>query len=166
MASLSDLGDPSPKTYIVLGCHRSGTSFLTKALLDAGVKMGGQPIHYENGRFVSLNKDIIQGAGGTWRQPPEEDALLESGRGKEAEIVALLRSSKSDFWGWKDPRQALTVRSYLPHLEDDVYLIAIFRKPDRVKASLRRLGQTSIGDQLARTYARRILAAIAEFMGL
>ena len=79
-----------PRTFVVLGVHRSGTSFLSKALMDAGVKIAGGPIHYEDIDFVRLNMSIIQGAGGIWRNPPNRESLLESGNRHTNEIKALL----------------------------------------------------------------------------
>lgn len=156
------------RVFIVLGAHRSGTSFLAKSLTDAGVTMCGGPIHYEDNDFVQLNKAIIQGVGGSWLAPPGREALLASGWERNDKIAALLDArGASEMWGWKDPRQALTIRSYLPHLEaDDVYLVAIFRKPALVGASLARLGQTRTGAELAREYDRRIVETIGEFVGI
>lgn len=156
------------RVFVVLGVHRSATSFLAKAFMDAGVAMVGSSIHYEDGGFVQLNKAIIQNAGGSWKSPPDVGALLESGQEHDAEIANLLKMrGVHEMWGWKDPRQVLTVRSFLPHLDsDDVYLVAIFRKPERVGASLARLRQTQDGTELAREYNRRIFEAVGEFVGI
>ena len=65
---LEKLGFKDTKTYIVLGMHRSGTSFISKALHDSGVDMGEGKLmgpnewnklgHYENTQFVSMNSQI------------------------------------------------------------------------------------------------------------
>jgi hypothetical protein len=167
-------GDQNAKVYIVLGGHRQGTSFLSRALRQAGVKMKGGPQHFEDGDFVGMNLKIIQAAGGIWREPPGSDELLEAGELHWMEIANLL-SEKRDrggrFWGWKDPRQPLTIRSYIPllqEMDDDVYLICIFRKPERAIASLRRLGQASPkqAETMVRRYAEEIIAAIKAWVGL
>jgi hypothetical protein len=153
------------RIYIVLGAHRSGTSFLTKCLIGAGVEMGGMPIHYESGRFVRLNEEILQAAGGNWKNPPSPQRITQEAV-KRSEDIASLLSSRQDMSGWKDPRQALTISSFLPHLDGDVYLIAIFRKSEMAGKSLERLGQVSAGtgSALVREYQHRILNGIKEFI--
>ena len=53
------------KTYIVMGCPNSATSFISKALEKLGVSMGNkkagwyQPF-YEDPDFLNLNKKMIQ----------------------------------------------------------------------------------------------------------
>ena len=162
--SLTDL----PKTFIVLGVHRSGTSFVTKCLIDAGVEMGGQAIHYEDNAFVQLNMKIIQAAGGIWRNPPDPDALRIIGAEHADRIQRAIAAKSGDLRGWKDPRQALTMESYLPYLDGDVYLVAMFRKPEKVGASLKRIGQMDAqrGTAMAREYDRRIVRAIQSFVGI
>jgi len=161
----------SPKTFVVLGSQRSGTSFLSNALRDSGVYFGQRGWRMENGRIVLLNRDIIQAAGGNWMNPPPEPALLAQGALHAVEIaenIEYMRSQGHPLWGWKDPRQALTIRSYLDFLDGDVYLIAIFRRPEQVGASLERKGMMSkaAGVNLAKEYARRIISAIRDFAGL
>ncbi|MFH2049975.1 MAG: hypothetical protein ABIJ12_11065 [bacterium] len=56
-----DWGNDSPKTYVVLGCRRSGTSFIANALLKMGVDMGSTPWRCEDIEFVKLNEKIING---------------------------------------------------------------------------------------------------------
>jgi len=157
------------KTYVILGCHRSGTSFLARCLQSQPeVRLAGQPIHYEDPGFVALNASILAGAGGSWRNPPPREAVMASAEKHAVQIRELLAERASDHWGWKDPRQPLTVEAFLPYLEDDVYLIAIFRKPALVGASLKRIGQMGAeqGEAMARDYQQRILKALAAFSGL
>ena len=165
-------GDRDAKVYIVLGGHRQGTSFLSRVLRQSGVKMKGGPHQFEDGDFVALNAKIIQAAGGTWRDPPGSDELLEAGGLHEIEIAELLQEKRDwggSFWGWKDPRQPLTIRSYMPALKamhDDVYLICIFRKPARAIASLQRIRQASErqAQKMITRYAEEIIAAIREWV--
>lgn len=157
------------KTYVVLGAHRSGTSFLSQALVEMGVDMGmGSNPHFEDGRFVACNQAIIQGAGGTWKAPPMTDLVLAECDRHAEQILALLQCPHP-YWGWKDPRQALTIEGWVPYLKealDDVYLICILRRPERVADSLRRLGQHADGYGLAQEYARRVMSGIVAFMEL
>jgi len=130
----------SPKTYIIAGCFGSGTSFISKALQNQGVNMGyGSNEEFrEDLEFVSLNTDIISLYGGG----DETKHLVNIKDGEISPLIikerihkrikALVEKKKGNFWGAKDPRFALTLKEYLPYLEDDVYLVAIFRKPDQM----------------------------------
>lgn len=159
-------GDHSPKTYVVIGAPRSGTSFLAKALIDAGVEMHPSTQFFEDLAFRELNIRIIKDAGGAPERPPSQEALTRAGAAHADDIATLIRSRQSDFWGWKDPRTSLMLDSYLPHLEDDVYLIAVFRKPKRVAASMRQWDHTKPGLEmaLATEYQQRAVAAIQAFL--
>lgn len=164
-------GDRSQKTYIVLGCHRSGTSFLAQTLKDYGVDIKGGDGRLEDIRFVLLNKAIINDAGGIWRKPPSREKILASTKKFETNVRELLHNASKDkaTWGWKDPRQVITaegmVEAWLEEL-DDVYLICIFRRPERTEKSLRRLGQHNSGSEFAKEYARRTIHTIRKFMGI
>ena len=52
---IMDEGDHSRKVYIVLGGHRQGTSFLSRVLGQAGVRMKGGTQLFEVDDFVQLN---------------------------------------------------------------------------------------------------------------
>ena len=158
-------GNREQKIYVVLGPHRSGTSFLARCLQQAGVAMAGHPARCEDIQFVKLNQAILRDAGGLWRNPPPEEAIHEAALAHEGEISSLL-SRRDAFWGWKDPQQPLTVREFLPHLSGDAYLICTFRKPEQIGASLKRIGQMANGEAWSRECYRRLLAALAEWVGV
>lgn len=154
------INDFDNKVYIVLGMHHSGTSFLSKALYDQGVHMGTVPSgHYENQDAVRLNSQML---GGDWAYPRKVDKNFSE------DIQAFINKHESNKWGFKDPRTSLTVDNYLPHLEDDdVYLIAIFRKPAKVKNSLRRMDYNIKDyDELIDRYNKSIIGSIKKFVGL
>ena len=165
---LDENGNRDPKTYIVLGVHRGGTSFLANALKRAGVTLGGSQPHFEDDDFVQLNKKILEAAGGpgAWRNPPSEAAIEAAVQARKDEIVELLRRKKCAFRGWKDPRQALTILNYLPYLEDDVYLVCIFRKPELIETSHECPWSQGVAIERAREYYRRIIHAVEEFVGI
>jgi len=142
---------------------------LSRSLIEMGVDMGaGSNPHFEDGRFVACNQAIIQAAGGTWKEPPAPDRIWVACDAHADDILKLLDNGRS-YWGWKDPRQAVTIAGWAPYLKealDDVYLICIFRRPERVAQSLARLGQHSDGYGLAQEYARRMMDGISVFMEL
>lgn len=103
-----------------------------------------------------------------WHKPPRPENIAVVARDHREEIVATLAEYEGyPLWGWKDPRQALTIEHYLDFLDGDTYLIAIFRKPELVARSLKAKGQVfniEEGEKLSRYYARKIIRAIRDFV--
>lgn len=129
--------DKKDKTYIVLGAPLGGTSFISKALHRRGVDMGdiGAPF-YEDGNFWKFNRDILKEAGGTNINPPSSNAITKAVQKNRGRLLKLIK--KKPFWGFKDPQTALTIKAMLPYFKDDVYLVCIFRKPNKAAAALSR----------------------------
>lgn len=158
-----------PKTYVVLGMHRSGTSFLSGALIQAGANMGDTLAKNVNEEtcFQSLNTRILNSAGGSWDSPPSGGSIAAQGEKYSKEILATITRHKGDRWGWKDPRTSLTFDLYEPHLGGDVYLYCCFRRPEKVVESLtRRNGSGPDWRGVTDEYNRRILASIQKFVRL
>ena len=153
------------KVFVILGMHRSATSLVSKALFNE-IYMGPCPGGnvFESRPFRLLNQSILRCAGGSWHTPPPEEAILdlyEDFRDRIVETIELDRGGR-ELWGWKDPRTTLTIRLYLPHLENP-HFIPIFRNPLEVAKSLKRRDGFSIkkGVSLANTYNTRLL----DFLG-
>lgn len=159
-----------PKAYYVIGSHRSGTSFVANAIRSQGVYFGSGGWRCESRAFWEINRDIIQAAGGTWLEPPPAEELLAQGMLATERIEEVIRKfSKHSLWGGKDPRFVLTAESWLDLTPGDVYLIAVFRRPEYVAASLSRKGQiwnVQDAEVLVKEYARRMITNIKGFMGV
>ena len=149
------------KVFIVLGMHRSATSLVSKALLNE-IHMGPcpGPNVFESRPFVLLNRKILRRAKGSWHKPPPERAILDQYDGMRDQIIETIEAEKADrvLWGWKDPRTTLTIKLYLPHLENP-HFINIFRNPLDVARSLQRRDgfTTERGVRLANIYNARLL---------
>ena len=165
------------KVYIVSGMHRSGTSFLAKALKDQGVDMGKELLpgnrfnidgHFENVKFVTLSGKILNEAGGQELEPPSRESIHKSADSHSDEIVSLINRSQGKFWGWKDPRNSLTMQEFLPYIDGDVYLVCIFRKPSKVAESLYKRQELPIdrGLLLSKYYIGQLIQTIKEFCSL
>jgi hypothetical protein len=173
------------RTYIVIGMHRSGTSFLAKALQKHGVNMGkklmgpykGDEIdHCENMEFVTLDREMLAMAndGKTFHSglmPPDEAVILAlAGEyGPQIERVVKLNSDRT--WGWKDPYTALLIKLYMPYvlaIDDDPFIYCCFRRPEKIADSLRRRQglNPEAGAKIAREYQRRIISFLKEFLEL
>lgn len=162
----SEVTDTTDKTYIVIGAKRSGTSFLTKALGEQGIDFDicGNG-HNEDLEFVRFNQKILTEAGGDWNNLPDDSKIKKVFDKYRNELRNLLRRKKKRSWGWKDPRQGATIKHFLPYLEDDVYLVCIFRRPERVADSYTRIWNSRREEALetTREYNKRIIEAIKEF---
>lgn len=160
--------------FIILGMHRSATSAMARGLFAAGVHMGDCLLgpaednpqgFFEDVDFVLMNEAILKAAGGSWDDPPSPGRIIRAGKSMDGGIATLIDAkSRRDCWGFKDPRTALTIGCYLPHLSGhQLFFQCCFRDPMRVAASLSaREGMTiDTGLKLAGIYNSRIL----EFMG-
>ena len=160
------------KAFIVLGMHRSATSLTAGGLNSMGVDIGSYILppdignekgHFENEEFMYLNELMLRAAGGSWDDPPPEEKILEMGPMFKYEITHLIERSKSDLWGWKDPRTTLTIKNYMPYLENPHFIVN-FRNPMDVAKSLKARDGMSIasGLDLARVYNERLLSFLSE----
>lgn len=175
MPGMRPIKDEANKIYLVVGCHGSATSLMVEGLRRCGISIGNYVIQgvREDHGFKKMNKRILRRAGGTWYDPPSEEAILAVD--VQDGIKALLEGYDSEMWAVKDPRASLTGKHYLPHLEGDVYLFCCFRKPERLVASLKRKA-TAIEDaafaekymhkKLVDKYNRAIIRLIEEFCDL
>jgi hypothetical protein len=155
------------KTYVILGCKRSGTSILAKALgeqEDIDIEVCGNG-HNEDLDFVLLNDDILREAGGNWNNLPDETLIKQQTKRFGTRIRNLLKKKAKDKWGWKDPRQGATIEYFLPYMDGDIYLFCAFRKPEKVAESMFKVWGIphERGLEIARDYNSRIIKAVKEF---
>lgn len=148
------INDSRLKRYFIIGCQLTGTSFLTKALIDQGILM----VHrtnwcYEDDRVIRWNDDILKKAGGTYLNPPKyedvqnlrDDLYIK----QRINLIFNLLNTDDLFMGIKDPRFSYTLPLLIPLFPKDwdVYLIfptrnikdiiysQIYRRMDQKKKS-------------------------------
>lgn len=157
----------------IAGAHRSGTSMLTRLLHSCGLYLGPEEDlmpaaadnldgFWENLRFVRLNDEILNALGAAWDLPPRSESSFDSDilQPQRAKAHLLLNSFADHHkWGWKDPRNCLTLpfwRSLIP----DFKTVIIIRNPLEVAYSMNRRNGTSyaLGLRLWEIYNRRLLA--------
>jgi hypothetical protein len=139
---------------VVLGMHRSGTSFLVRAFNLAGLWLGepaqlatiegramsGNPKgNYEHREAVAINEAILRRSGGAWFSPPRQifgDA--DDGQRIRAFCERLQATRPPEYarWGWKDPRALLTLDVWRGLLPCGLFAVAVFRHPTAVARSL------------------------------
>ena len=118
---------------------------------------------WEHLRFVALNDEVLNALGGAWDLPPRSDEDFSDARLDPLRMKAKLLIEKFDSaraWGWKDPRNSLTLpfwKSILPELKT----LVIVRNPLEVAYSMHERNGTSysFGLRLWEIYNRRILEA-------
>ena len=146
------------KTFVILGCHRSASSLVAKALHEAGVHMGDDLLsglpdnpegHYEDLDFLKKNVELLDG--NIWNDVERE--LMD------VDTKPLIDSKNTrPLGGWKDPRTVLTIDRYYEHLDDPI-IVGLFRKPELVAKSMAKRGDISEDEALAlaRAYNKKII---------
>ncbi len=143
---------------IVVGMHRSGTSAFIRALSELGLFIGYDLEPNAEARyFLNLNEEMLSMAGARWDAPDSMFCLLEDDD-LVAWLVQWLASKMHGFdtclylskpnwlryrdirkypkpWGWKDPRNSVTLPIWL-QLFPQAKVIHVIRHGVDVAASL------------------------------
>jgi hypothetical protein len=131
--------------------HRSGTSVLARLLNLLGVDLGpaqglleARPDNpkgfWEHGEIVEINERLLRRLGGSSHFPPafpegwERSDELDRLR-QRARAVIERDFSRSELWGWKDPRTCLTM-PFWQRLVPRMRFVVALRRPEDVARSL------------------------------
>lgn len=137
----------------ILGMHRSGTSMVTHLLHTCGLYLGDpsdllppsdeNPLGYwENRLFVHFNDELLAALDGSWDSPPvllpdwPEDPRLKALQHRAQGLVTAFRGNEP--WGWKDPRNTLTLAFWRRLFGDDLRVIVCMRSPIEAAQSISR----------------------------
>lgn len=107
----------------ITGMHRSGTSLVANLLARCGLFLGNdqdllppsvdnQRGYWEHANFVWLNDEVLSVSGGVWDCPPRTRQNYASGKFNHLRLQAARlvgRFYDREPWGWKDPRNCLTL---------------------------------------------------------
>src|SRR5439155_1081262 len=119
---------------------------------------------WEHLGFVALNDELLHELGGSWDLPPRADESFTSSRLDPLHLKARLlieRFNSTRVWGWKDPRNSLTLpfwQQLLPKLKT----LIMVRNPLEVAHSMRKRNGSSysFGLRLWEIYNRRLIEAV------
>jgi hypothetical protein len=131
--------------------HRSGTSLLTRVLNLIGLDLGPEHLllqprfgnlkgFWEHEEIISLNDAILERLGGKWWEPPifppgwENDPSIDDLKQRGRTLIQE-RFANAETWGWKDPRNCLTLPFWQQLLPDMRYIVCL-RNPVDVAHSL------------------------------
>lgn len=133
--------DRIENVYIVLGMHKSGTTLVSRLLMDAGVHMGefdlskdydfGNQLEREETRL--LNKKLLD-CGDVFSlevQSPLKTNIFSEEDLKEGKELAADIQNNYPVWGFKDPRTCLTY-TYWEKVLPVHRLIMVYRHPAEV----------------------------------
>src|SRR6476660_6747952 len=117
----------------------------------------------EHRGFVALNDELLEALGGAWDLPPKSNENLSDERRDPLRMKArlLIEGFHSvQIWGWKDPRNSLTL-SFWEDLLPGLKTLIIVRNPLEVAYSMRKRNGTSyaFGLRLWEIYNRRVIEA-------
>jgi len=165
------------RAICIAGAHRSGTSMLTRLLHRCGLYLGPKDAlmppqadnpdgFWEHLGFVGLNDELLDALGGAWDLPPKTNENLSDERLDPLRMKARLLIEgfpSAQIWGWKDPRNSLT----LPFWEDllpGLKTLMIVRNPLEVAYSMGKRNRTSyaFGLRLWEIYNRRLIETASE----
>jgi glycosyltransferase involved in cell wall biosynthesis len=168
---------------LVLGCHRSGTSAVTRLLNMMGASVGAPESmkaankenskgFWENDEVVDINKLLLQQAGARWDRlstyTPEVAAAAFAKAaptlGKELERL-LLRFDVQRPWVTKDPRLCLTLPFWLPYMEAPVAIL-VNRHPVEVARSMHRRNPLLTIETGIALWEKHTLAALADSLAI
>ena len=121
---------------------------------------------WEHLGFVALNDELLEALGGAWDLPPKANENLSDERLDPLRMKARLLIEgfhSAQIWGWKDPRNSLT----LPFWEDllpGLKTLIIVRNPLEVAYSMGKRNRTSyaFGLRLWEIYNRRLIEAASK----
>jgi GT2 family glycosyltransferase/glycosyltransferase involved in cell wall biosynthesis len=121
---------------------------------------------WEHLEFVALNDELLNELGGAWDLPPKRDESVAHIRLDPLRMKARLlieRFNSAALWGWKDPRNSLTLPFWQDLLPGMKVLITV-RNPLEVAYSMKERNGTSysFGLRLWEIYNRRAIEAASQ----
>ena len=138
---------------IITGMHRSGTSFLVRALNLRGIYLGKfQDLvsddwiffednlrgHWEHRKVVEINENTLECSEGSWDNIPTKIQINETIRKETKDFITELLDHQSLGVGIKDPRFLINSELWLPFLPKDFVVVGIYREPLKVAESLKK----------------------------
>ncbi|MBW4653258.1 MAG: sulfotransferase [Kaiparowitsia implicata GSE-PSE-MK54-09C] len=141
--------DTAQPAVIITGMHRSGTSFFSALLQSAGLDIGRHLLearpenprgYFENVEFLAFHERLLEAQGISkfgWTIQEQIEVPIQFL--DKAHQLIQTNSSKTQPWGWKEPRTTLFLNFWESQLPTARFLF-IYRKPWEVIDSLYRRG--------------------------
>jgi len=167
---------------IITGMHRSGTSFLARALNLLGVNLGSLESitthelefnqdnlrgHWENKKLLELTEKTLSHNDGSWDKIPESITVSDK-IGKEIKKnISNLAKCNALTVGFKDPRILVCLESWEKFFPKEILIVGIFRHPLKVAESLKIRNKFSYKKSLElwKIYNQKLLSSLEQFGG-
>jgi len=169
---------------LITGMHRSGTSFLARALNLAGVYLGNLDSiithdfllaphkhnlrgHWENTKLLMLAEKTLSFSNGSWKDIPTKIEINDEIGKAVKESVGELTKHSSLMAGLKDPRILLCLEAWIPYLPKEIMIIGIFRHPLKVAESIKKRNGLSYQKSidLWKIYNQKLLKHLEKYNG-
>jgi len=157
---------------IIIGMHRSGTTMVALLLQQLGLFLGENlDPNCEPKYFIRLNDWLLKEAGGAWDQPNAMEKFYTAGEafidlnvdylremlstwpvtgytGKLSYLKGETPFNMEKMWGWKDPRNTITLPIWL-RLFPEAKVLHIYRNGIDVASSLQVRAQRELSEAIA-----------------
>jgi len=162
---------------IITGMHRSGTSFLARALNLYGVSLGNLESllshewksfednprgHWENRKLYELSEETLKNSKGSWHKVPKKIVVSKKISKELKNCINELQDLAIFASGFKDPRVLLCFDDWLRYFPKNFVVIGIIRDPLKVAESLKKRNNFSYDKSLNlwRIYNENLLALL------
>jgi hypothetical protein len=167
---LNTAGEMDNKQLVILGMHRSGTSFLAQAIHQLGINLGDEigganygnlKGYYEDLDFLRLHQEILaeNNLESTGLYGDITNITINDENKRRIKKNIKVKNSIRTQWGWKEPRTCLFLNEYTKLLPKAKYLI-IYRNPFDVVNSLLKREIKSY----KRSFQNKIIRTIKEYI--
>jgi len=167
---------------LITGMHRSGTSFLSRALNLAGVYLGrfeemvstdwsphkdNLRGHWENIKFLELGEKTLALSKGSWMNVPKTIIINEQIGQEIKNAVKELTEPPSLMAGFKDPRILVCLDAWKKYLPTNIFIVGIFRNPMKVAESLKKRNKLEYDQsiELWKIYNQNLLNFLEKYNG-
>jgi len=132
--------------------HRSGTSFLARALNIYGISLGNFNSlsshdwqyqsdnlrgHWENKDIIDLAEKTLSLNSGSWDNVPKKISINQNMGKQISDSIKKIKDISLLGAGFKDPRILLVLDSWIDYIPEQFLIIGIFRDPLKVAESLK-----------------------------
>ena len=164
-----------PPVLCLAGMHRSGTSMTASWINDAGIDMvsrgvigpdvGNELGHFEDASMAKLSaraiRRTVEDSDGWRLDRPDRRVRMTPREHVAARRLVQARDGTQAPWGWKDPRATVCLGSWRRVIGRRLRVLAVWREPVEVVASLTRRSEASSRDLLKISHDEAIVNWIA-----
>lgn len=162
--------------------HRSGTSFLARALNLSGAYLGeldsitshewespedNPKGHWENKKILELSEKTLENSNGSWHEVPKKIVLSKTIEEGIKKSIKELQQKSGLAAAFKDPRLILCFEEWKKFLPENFVIIGIIRDPLKVAESIKIRNQFSYEKSLNlwKIYNQKLLDILDEHGG-